>query len=392
MDSGIIGTQRLGTHHVEAYAKPEQAIPVIGVTGTNGKSSTVWIIKELCRSLGIKCLSIGTLGAYLDEEHLPTIHTTPDPDALYQFFRYGVDQGAQLIVIEASSHAIKMEKLGPITFSAVGFTSFSRDHLDFHASMDDYLAEKTRLFLELSNNETRRVICNKVDHGPLKKDDFIEYGDGAQFSVTVKEQSLSGTKVIWNDTELHLPLFGQFLIENATCALLLLEPFTNTPWQNWPWHGIQSVPGRLEAVSNQPGIIVDYAHTPDALEKALQVVRPLCNGKLWVVFGCGGDRDPGKRPEMGRVAETFADKVVVTSDNPRTEDPEEIIQNITSNMNPNTLVKSDREEAIRFAVQNAAINDIVLIAGKGHETYQIIGDRKIDFDDRLVAKKYLEQR
>jgi UDP-N-acetylmuramoyl-L-alanyl-D-glutamate--2,6-diaminopimelate ligase len=305
------------------------------------------------------------------------------------------------VAMETSSHALHQGRLAAVRFDAALFTNLTRDHLDYHQTMDEYRAAKLRL-VELLKPAGAVV---------LNADDPAWNGVGASGSRRVVRFSTSAPADVWardikageggmemvleasgGSSPVHLPLFGDFNVANAVgCAAVL--------WAlDWPLEEIAAglsslaqVPGRLERVPTPAGtatVLIDYAHTPDALQRALAALKPLVKGRLWVVFGAGGDRDPGKRPEMGRVAAEGADEVVVTSDNPRFEDPERIIDDLESGMGsaPRRRV-SDRREAIHYALRNAAPNDLILLAGKGHETYQVVGKEKRPFDERRVVRE-----
>ncbi len=391
-----------------AFGEPQKKLKMIAVTGTNGKSSTVWMIRQLLEAVGVPCLSIGTLGAYLGDEFRTTSHTTPDPDVLYGLMALAAARGIAVGAMEASSHAIVQEKMRPLTFQAAAFTSFSRDHLDFHPTMAAYFAEKWRLFTERTApgatcvfsagiRELRfpialpgkRIIVYGANVSGLDADDFAEYA--------VDSTGFTGTSLVLRSKGRVLrgkiPYFAPHALENFAAALTLAAAVDERVLDPLRWPRLLPVPGRLEQViGKKPArIVVDYAHTPDALDKTLRTLRPFCAGKLAVVFGCGGDRDRGKRPEMGKIAEDLADRVYLTSDNPRSEEPDAILADIAQGLSrpENAVLDADRERAIARAIADAAPDDLVLIAGKGHETYQILRAGTVPFDDRLVAQKHL---
>lgn len=392
---------------------PHEGMRLVGITGTNGKTSTSWLFKEILRTQGVPCLLIGTMGAWIGEEFYPTHHTTPDPDALFNLFRMAKEKGVKHAVMEVSSHALAQEKLGPLKFNAAAITSFSRDHLDFHKDMEDYFAAKWQLFTHYLDKKGFSLICADVGEKPLKQSHKVKpryYGEKAalaglglkpedEIQFELVTNTYAGSELTLTDRGIQrrgsVPLFGLHALKNFTAALYLAECVLDKNIPEKLWHQIRPVPGRLEPVRSASGkgpyVFVDYAHTPDAVEKTLHVLKPLSPGKLWVVFGCGGDRDQGKRPLMAKAAEAGADKVVVTSDNPRTENPDAIIAQIMAGFAKKQDVISivEREKAIAFAIKNAGPDDSILIAGKGHEDYQIIGKEKLAFDDRLVAARYL---
>ncbi|MFW7377719.1 MAG: UDP-N-acetylmuramoyl-L-alanyl-D-glutamate--2,6-diaminopimelate ligase [Oligoflexus sp.] len=396
------------------YGHPENDLRIIGVTGTNGKTSTVWVIKEMLAELRIPCLSIGTLGAMFPEEVIDIGHTTPDPEQLFRLLAEARRRGVFYVVMEVSSHAIAQKRLGPIQFSAAAFTSFSRDHLDFHHSMEEYFAEKWRFITEFLRPQARVLIARHV------LDALQNYGQGQncpssaliyrsasqQVNVESKQASFRFLQRNLYDAQIEIDdgesrrqgsvcFVTEHGAENFLAGLLLVESLSEKKLLPESWMNVRAVPGRLEAVRTQqtdePIVFVDYAHTPDAIERTLQTLRGLTDKQVWIVFGCGGDRDPGKRPLMAKAAAAIADRIVITSDNPRSEDPQHIIEDILQGLDGSAVDYTDvnRRQAIYWVVQQAEPGDVILIAGKGHETYQLIGNRTEDFDDRLVAKEAL---
>ncbi|WP_176736931.1 UDP-N-acetylmuramoyl-L-alanyl-D-glutamate--2,6-diaminopimelate ligase [Oligoflexus tunisiensis] len=394
------------------HRNPQDRLRLIGITGTNGKTSTVWFLRQLLRTLGEPCLILGTLGVYCGEEKFPATHTTPDPDELFRQLALGVEKGVGWAAMEVSSHAVVQRRLGPLRFDAAGFTSFSRDHLDFHKSMDEYFAAKWELFTHLLKPGAVGWLSHGLEdwlpadaytrgfhfYGPPRSGRTLGAGDAV---FEVRSMTLQATDLtIRRDAQAwqgRLPFGADFAMANFTLALLMVEGLLPGRVRADDWSRIEPVPGRFEPVpdafAHGLAVIVDYAHTPDALEKTLQKLRQLTRGKLWAVFGCGGDRDRGKRPLMGAVAEKEADRVLVTSDNPRSEDPHAIVNEILSGMTQSKYQAIvDREAAILHAIQQAQPGDSILIAGKGHEDYQIIGKEKLPFDDRQVARRCLIKR
>ncbi|HYX37425.1 MAG TPA: UDP-N-acetylmuramoyl-L-alanyl-D-glutamate--2,6-diaminopimelate ligase [Oligoflexus sp.] len=394
------------------YHNPQDQLRMIGITGTNGKTSTVWFLGQLLRTLGEPCLTMGTIGVYCGEEKFPATHTTPDPDELFRLLALAVEKGVTWAAMEVSSHAVVQRRLGPLRFDAAGFTSFSRDHLDFHKDMDEYFAAKWELFSHLLKPDAVAWLSHDLE-GWLPPDAFTRgfhfYGTARQgrtlqtgdaifevASMTLQSTDLTVTSGSrrWQG---RLPFGADFAMANFTAALLIVEGLLPGRTSAADWSRIEPVPGRFEPVpeafAEGLAVIVDYAHTPDALDKTVHKLRELTKGQLWVVFGCGGDRDRGKRPLMGAVAEKEADVILVTSDNPRSEDPQAIIQDILGGMSQGKhKAIVDREAAILYAIQQAKSGDSILIAGKGHEDYQIIGKEKFPFDDRQVASRCLRTR
>ncbi len=404
----LVKDSRDAWSHIAAlrYGNPQNDLTLLGVTGTNGKTSTVWFIRQILKSMHIPCMTIGTIGVYCGDEMLPATHTTPDPDELFQNLRIAVENGIRYVAMEVSSHAIVQRRIGPMRFDAVAFTSFSRDHLDFHENMREYFQAKWELFTRYRKLNTPAFISLTMrEHLPPETKvkfrfygavDLKQLGDRGYF-YEISESRLDHSRLVLDANGEKLAFDfgfgGDFVMDNFTAALAMLREVGFK--EDFRGSSILPVPGRFEPVpaakQRKIAVIVDYAHTPDALEKTLKKLKVMTQGKLWVVFGCGGDRDSGKRPLMGKIAEEIADVVVVTSDNPRTESPKHIIQEILDGMfEPQAKhVFEDRKEAIAFACLQAEAGDSVLIAGKGHEDYQIIGHTKFPFDDRLIATDIL---
>ena len=413
----------------EAMGNPQNDLTLLGVTGTNGKTSTVWMLGALLRAIGRPCLTLGTLGAYGMGEPLQTGHTTPDPDKLFPLLAQARDLGVRVVAMEVSSHALAQEKLVPLTYQAAAFTSFSRDHLDFHQSMASYLDAKCRLFRERCAPGARMVFWDglpalhgqvtdggtPLHYGTVVKGASPAPGERVLTDVIATDVTGSTIEVLWQGRKIQgrIPYFADHAIQNFTAALLLASAVDETVLSPKFWSDLPPVPGRLEAVratgagdakvAPAPLVIVDYAHTPDALAKTLAVLRTLCRGRLILVFGCGGDRDVGKRPLMGEVAAQSADVTIISSDNPRTEDQMVIIASIAAGYGKRRPLaeaqsaqelhlEPDRKTAIEMAVSMALPTDLVVIAGKGHETYQIIGHTTLPFDDRLVAEAAIHGR
>lgn len=397
------------------WGRPQTKLKLLGVTGTNGKTSTVWFLRQILQKLGQSCLTIGTLGVYCGEEKLPASHTTPDPDALFQYLAMAVDRGLRWVAMELSSHAVVQKRLGPLRFDAIAFTSFSRDHLDFHGTMEAYFAAKWQLiqdfrrpgapaWLSSSLGSWRPVEASSstlcFTYGPEGESALpltLSYSiqsmklAESRFSIRLRGGE-DGAEEVWTGA---LPFGGDFAVENFAAALALVHSVLGRGLPSELWAAIAPVPGRFEPiVAKGLAVIVDYAHTPDALEKTLLKLRELTRGKVWVVFGCGGDRDRGKRPLMGALAENGADVVILTSDNPRSEDPEGILNEIAAGLRaPERALRiSDRAQAIGYAIEKAAVDDAILVAGKGHEDYQLIGSQVLPFDDKKVAAAFLAKR
>lgn len=394
------------------YGAPGSQLLSFAVTGTNGKTSVSYILEYLLNQLELPCGVIGTIDHHLAKKQWQTALTTPDPITLQSRLKDFQSLGAKAFVIEASSHALEQNRIDQ-GFDAVMFTNLSRDHLDYHNDMESYFQAKSKLFLSrmLKEDQDCLAAINQDDPYGERLIKTVEgrriysYGQGEQASLrfAIVQQSLQGSDINLTVGGEHnflvqSPLIGEHNAYNLVACLAVIHGMgfdllkAAQSFQSFP-----GIPGRLQRIESASGIFafVDYAHTPDALEKALLTLRKQIspNKKLITVFGCGGDRDPGKRPLMGRVVECLSDVAIVTSDNPRTEDPGQIIKEICQGMKSNsgltTMPFLDREEAITQACQMAEAGDVILVAGKGHEDYQIIGTEKRPFDDREYLKKYL---
>jgi UDP-N-acetylmuramoyl-L-alanyl-D-glutamate--2,6-diaminopimelate ligase len=386
------------------YGEPGRSLRTIGVTGTNGKTTTVQMLRYLLNSASERAASIGTLGVLVGSEGQPFPGgaglTTPGPVEVQRVLRALVDAGVKTVAMEASSHALDQRRLDGVAFTAAVFTNLTRDHLDYHASMEAYFEAKAHLVSLLAESGT--MIVNADDRAwddlpPLHS--YVTYGLAADAGVRAMnvQTSLNGSR--WTldaggrGEQVMLPLLGDFNVSNAlaaaAAAIALGAEFSAITAR---LATMPQVTGRLERLSSAPVVLRDYAHTPDALERALMAIRPFANrGRVIVVFGCGGDRDPGKRPIMGGIAERLADHVILTSDNPRTEDPEKIIDAIEAGMQNRTHERiEDRRVAIARAIETAdRERDIVLLAGKGHETYQVRGKEKFPFDEAQIVRGLL---
>lgn len=390
---------------IAAQIYPDRPEHCVAVTGTNGKSSVVHFTREIWRASGKKAASLGTLDGGL---------TTADPAVLHQKLSDIAQAGHEYCALEASSHGLDQFRLSGLRFQAAAFTNLSRDHLDYHSDMDDYLRAKLRLFSSHVADDGYGVLCrddpvfqhvadachyNYVTYGVHEASDLrvLEWhprADGTDVSLQIFDQRF----------DVFVPLVGVFQITNLLCALALCfltarpDPRVVEEYVSYI-ENISSVPGRLEIITGHPcraGIYVDYAHTPDALETVLMAVRPHIRGRLYCVFGAGGDRDAGKRPLMGKIAANRSDVVIITDDNPRNEKSvdirSQILAPIQEGLHNETVFEiSDRAAAIDFAIRSLQEGDGLVIAGKGHETYQILGDEIIDFDDRKHAAEAIKR-
>ena len=387
---------------------PSRGMKVIGITGTNGKSSTAFLIQQILESCGYPTANFGTLGYFVGETTRPAALTTPFGEDLASLFREARDAGLRHAVMEASSHAIEQERIAGIDFDAALFTNLTQDHLDYHVDMDAYLESKLGLFRRIEG-PGRFTVVNCED--PLatrvmEASSVPCHTFGAGGDCRASEVRLERAKTVfhldspWGSVDVELALLGRHNVLNALGAIAacgaLGVPFEKIARS---LSSLKKVPGRFEHVdAGQPfQVIVDYAHTEDGLRNVLQAARAICEGRVIVVFGCGGDRDVTKRPKMAAAAAELADFSIVTSDNPRTEDPDRILLDIEVGMQRagkkkggEYLMVPDRREAIEQAIGLAQAEDLVMIAGKGHEDYQILGSERIHFDDRETALAVLK--
>lgn len=382
-----------------AFEWPVRELHLIGVTGTNGKTTTVHVLRHLLDSARRPAASIGTVGVLIGSAGRPlggdTGLTTPGPVELQRLLRALVREGSGSVAMEVSSHALDQRRVEGLEFDAAVFTNLSRDHLDYHKTMEQYREAKSRLIRYLAPHGT--VVVNADDPAwrtlatDRRKVGFSTRVANAE--VHARDVSYAARGSAWTlvvNSEPHpvrLPLIGDFNVSNALAAAAAAYAVgTPVPVIAARLSTVPQVPGRLEVINEHPVVLRDYAHTPDALARALQAVRPFTAGRLIVVFGAGGDRDRGKRPEMGAIAERLADLAIVTSDNPRTEPPAAIIADIEQGMARRRHERiEDRREAIAHALAIADPRDVILLAGKGHETYQIRGTEKLPFDEKAIV-------
>lgn len=388
------------------HGHPSRHLWVAGVTGTNGKTScSHWIAQSLSR-VGRKTALIGTMGSGFPGALEPALNTTPDAVTLHARLAEFRMHGAEACAMEVSSHGIEQGRVGGVEFDVALFTNLSRDHLDYHKTMEDYAAAKAKLFhwpqlkhaIVNLDDSFGQQLAGSIERSRVK---VLGYGLGrGEIAGHKLDLSMRGLKLEiitpWGAAKIDSPMIGAFNASNLLGVLGVLIA-SDVPLRDAvdALSQVEPVPGRLQMV-REPGaplVVVDYAHTPDALEKALETLRSTLSteARLHCVFGCGGDRDPGKRPLMGEAATRLADRVVITSDNPRSENPRAIIDEILAGAHPNYAIEVDRATAILQGISGAAPQDVVLIAGKGHETYQEIGGRRLPFDDAEVAREILQR-
>jgi UDP-N-acetylmuramoyl-L-alanyl-D-glutamate--2,6-diaminopimelate ligase len=384
-----------------AYGEPGRSLQLVAVTGTNGKTTTVGMLRHLLDGDTGRAASVGTLGVLVGSEGTPQAGggglTTPGPVELQRVLRALVDAGVTRVAMEVSSHSLDQRRVDGLAFEAAVFTNLTRDHLDYHGTMEAYVAAKARLIDYLT--PTGAAVINADDPAwrvlaeAPRQVRFSLAGNNADVRASAVRSTPRGSEwqleAAGSRAEVRLPLVGDFNVANALGAAA-------AAWA-LGMHGddiarrlstLPQVPGRLERIYERPTVLRDYAHTPDALERALMAVRPFAERRMIVVFGCGGDRDRGKRPQMGAIAERLADHVIVTSDNPRTEDPDRIIDDIEAGMRGTNHERiTDRHDAIARALTIATPDDVIVLAGKGHETYQIRGTIAYPFDEREIVRE-----
>jgi UDP-N-acetylmuramoyl-L-alanyl-D-glutamate--2,6-diaminopimelate ligase len=391
------------------YGEPSRDVKVVGVTGTNGKTTTTHLIKAIYEEAGWPTAIMGTLYAQAGDYMAEMGHTTPEALEIESFIALCRDQGIKAVAMEVSSHALSQHRVDRIQFHAAVFTNLTQDHLDYHENMENYLMAKLQLFGLVADTADNFCVIN---HDDPQAAEFVANSPGRAYTYGVQagaqvraediEISLKGTRFRVNcqgrNFKVEMRLIGMFSVYNALAAIAVALAEGIAPETIIRGLAkVEGIPGRFEKVcsSHDFSVVVDYAHTPDGLENILQTGRELTENRLITVFGCGGDRDRGKRPLMGEIAARYSDFCVVTSDNPRSEEPEDIIAEIVPGLEkvPHSryAIIADRSEAIRQAIHLARPGDLVIIAGKGHETYQLIKGQRLEFDDRKVAQKVLNE-
>jgi UDP-N-acetylmuramoyl-L-alanyl-D-glutamate--2,6-diaminopimelate ligase len=386
----------------KVFGEPAKKLNLVGITGTNGKTTSAYLIDGLLSRFAPPSAMLGTIVSRIGDRSEPTRHTTPEAPEIQAFLADAVESGCRYGALEVSSHGLALSRLEGSEFEVAVFTNLSRDHLDFHRDMESYFEAKQLLFSRYLRPSGRAVIAvddvygERLAAGVSTEITTFGFSPGADLSIAAVETSLDGTRLTFRERsafrEIRSPLVGRYNAMNLVGvygAVRALGFESDDILRALP--DVPGAPGRFERVQvGRPfDVVVDYAHTDDALRKLLEAARPLTRGRLWVVFGCGGERDRTKRPLMGMVAARLADRVVLTSDNPRGEDPEAIVREIRLGIkdHPGIDVEVDRRKAIALALEKAQAGDVVIVAGKGHEPYQIVGNRVLDFDDREVVRE-----
>lgn len=399
---------RIAASYIAAdfYGNPAEKMTMLGITGTKGKTTTTYMLKAILEAAGHKCGLIGTTGNLIGGQLIPGSHTTPDPIDLQRTLRLMADAGVEYVPMEVSAHAIDMYRLDGLTFEVGCYTNLSQDHLDYFHTMENYFETKKRFFTQ----GMVRNACVNVDEettAQLQADlnvPRLTYGICAAADLYARDIEITEEGVNFelqlqgmHHMPINLPMTGMFNVYNAmaaaSCAMVLGISAENI---KAGLEGMSSVPGRIEMLPTGTPyrVILDYSHVPDALMNILTTVRQFAKGRVIAVFGCGGDRDQGKRPMMGEIAGKLADFSILTSDNPRTEDPMKILAAIEAGIKPTGgqyVVIENRREAIRYAMKHGEKGDIIVLAGKGHETYQEINGVKHPFDEKVVVQELLEE-
>lgn len=381
------------------YEYPQNKLQIIGVTGTNGKTSTAHIIYDLLNKLGKKCMYIGTLGIYDGDYFKDSSNTTPDSDLLAEEFYKAVKRKTKYVIMEVSSHALSLGRTRLINFKGAIFTNLTHEHLDYHVTMANYCLAKQKLFNNLSEDSFAIINYDDKYHFEMEKfckANIVHYG--LEFNENHIKNILRGLEGISFDLggyeNIKSKLLGVINVYNISAAfLVMIELGFKEEEIKKALIDINTISGRLEKIyNNNFSVILDYAHTPDAMEKVLVEIKPLVSNRLIVMFGCGGNRDTTKRPLMGEIATTYADITYVTSDNPRHEDPVSIIKDILKGCKneKKIVIEENRELALRKALAEIQTGDILMVLGKGHEEYQIIGDERIECSDKKMVCKWLQ--
>lgn len=388
------------------YRHPSQQLPVLAITGTNGKTSCTQLFVQLLNSLDVSCGAIGTLGSGVDGVLDAGVNTTPDAITVQRQLSQWFAQSVPAAVMEVSSHGLALGRVSALRYVAAIFTNLSRDHLDFHGSMKAYGETKSKLFqqpgLEFAIVNADDSFCCQLKQTIPASVQVLDYSISDRKAAVFANEIKSGRSGVsaelvtpWGVFSLQSPLLGAFNLSNLLAVITAAVVMGYRLEDILPAiKNIQPASGRMELLTaaSDIDVVVDYAHSPDALKNALQALREHCRGNLWCVFGCGGDRDQGKRTMMGAIADQLADHCIVTSDNPRSESAKAIAKQVTAEMSSATIVELDRGKAIAQAVEQAAPSDWILIAGKGHETYQLVGGQSLPFSDFKQARLALAAR
>jgi len=409
VDNSRVALARLASHF---WGHPSEKLKLIGVTGTNGKTTTTYLVETIMAKAGYKTGLIGTIKNKIGDRFYEVKNTTPESAELQRMLHQMVELGTDYVAMEVSSHALELSRVTGCNFAVGVFTNITQDHLDFHVNFANYVSAKTKLFTSMGTDQKRFAVINIDDPNSdyimaRTKVNIITYGIEKPATVTAQEIAVTANGVAFTAVtpqgkeKFKLKLTGLFNVYNALAAICVgLTQGVNLALIKEALESVPGVPGRFELIDcgQDFTVIVDYAHTPDGLENILKTAKAFAQRRIITVFGCGGDRDRTKRPLMGKVAAKYADYCIITSDNPRSEDPVQIIKETEAGVveggksRDDYATVTDRRQAIAKAIAMAEPGDVVIIAGKGHETYQIIKDKVLPFDDREVAREILRSR
>ncbi len=373
------------------YGNDIKKLKLIGVTGTNGKTTTCFLCHEYLNKHGKKCGYIGTIGFYINDFIRPLSNTTPDVLEIYNMLLECIKENCEYVVMEVSSHSLSYNRLGNLMFDYVVFTNLTEEHLDYHKTMKNYALDKQKLFYKLKNNGC--ALINVDDEYSkyfiLEHNNNITYGKGnCDYKINSIKMNSKETSFYLNDNLYKMNLLGEYNVYNMSVVIILMSKIFN---DFIDVSKLNAPVGRLETIyDNDRVIMIDYAHTPDAVEKVLNNVKSIASGRIITIIGCGGDRDKYKRPIMGKIASELSDVCIFTSDNPRNENPMNIINDMLEGITKNNVkVEESRREALNMGLHICKKNDILLVLGKGHENYQIIGNKKYSFNDKKIIEEII---
>lgn len=383
------------------FGNPCDKLKIIGITGTNGKTTSAFIVKSVLEEAGYNVGLIGTVANYIKDKRLDTERTTPESFELQKLFKDMVDAGVEYCVMEVSSHSLDLNRVYGINFLCGIFTNLTQDHLDFHKTFENYFNAKYKLFekskIKIVNRDEKygKQLIERLEESNASNIVTFSVNEDSDYKANIEDSSVKCTSFLVNNEKYQIEIPGLYNVYNSLGVIAALKEIGIDYKSIYEGMKKSVVPGRCERVGRKYNvnyeIIIDYAHTPDGLENILKTAREFTNNRLISVFGCGGDRDRTKRPQMGKISEDIADISVVTSDNPRTEEPVAIINDILEGMSrENHIVVENRKEAIKEAIYMAKDGDVIVIAGKGHETYQILKNETIHFDEREVVDEIMK--
>ena len=389
----VPNTKEYLKNYIAKYKEEIKDMHLIGMTGTNGKTTTCYLIYQALNKIGKKCAYIGTIGFYIDEKIKDLKNTTPGILELYEMIIEAKNKGCSYVVMEVSSHSLAQERVYGLEFDVAIISNITQDHLDYHKTMEEYAKTKSKLF-DMVKNNGYTIIPNEIDYKDyiyLEKNKNITYGEAGDYILSDIIFKDSKTLFKLSNIQYETSLFGKYNIYNIINVIIVLNELNI---ENIPEiiKELTAPPGRMDMIDKGFKIIIDYAHTPDAVQNILMCVNEMATGNIYVVIGCGGNRDKTKRPIMAQIATSYSTKAIFTSDNPRNENVDDIINDMINDLyNSNYEIEINRKKAILKGIQKCQKDDILLILGKGHENYQIIGNEKIHFDDKEIVLEYFRR-